>query len=184
MTNGRRKTEMGKTAFAVAYQLALEMLGVKPQDEDYIPTACFWGIEHESEAILVYSEKTMNLVKSANFEIAPDLLYVGGTSDGLIGSNGLIEVKCPYNSINHINFKESLKDYIYQSQGYLWVYNREWLDIVSYDPRFPVEYQLLIKRIYRDESIISSLRNRCMLAYETAQKIRDNFHQHVVMCKN
>ena len=46
-------------------------------------------------------------------------------------------------------------------QGQLWVADREWCDLTSYDPRFPDGLQLAIARIHRDERAIKELREAC-----------------------
>ena len=171
MKNDKKGTGPAQTAMAVIERHAIEMLGVKYEEIELVP--CIWGIENESNAFIAYEKSTLSRPKKALFKISPTLSYVGGTMDGLVGSNGGIEIKCPYNPTNHIKITEQIKNYFYQIQGYIWIYELDWIDFVSYDPRYPAEYCLCIKRMERDDKIIKSLEERCEIAHNLALKIVD-----------
>lgn len=118
------------------------------------------GEEYEQEAIQKYIEVTGNDVDYHQKFIEHDQ-YIGGTPDGYIGEDGLIEVKCPWNGGNHL---ESMiegtiynTDYIYQIQGYLWITGRKWCDFITYDPDLCDPLQLNIIRVERDEEIINGI---------------------------
>lgn len=171
MSNGRGKETMGKTALNIIDNLVLDMLGTQ-KEETFGGTACQWGLDHEWEARKAYEDETFRMVIEPEFRVSPTHSYVGGTMDGLVGSKGGIEIKCPYNSIEHLyNFTEARQAktiYKYQLQGYFWIYELEWIDFVSYDPRYPEKQRLGIHRQYPDFEIIESLKKRCELAYEMA----------------
>ncbi len=88
----------------------------------------------------------------------------GCSPDGLIGTDGLIEIKCP-NSATHI---ETLLNgvidgkYILQIQFQMAVTARAWCDFVSFDPRLPPEMQLWTKRVTRDDAKISEIESEVM----------------------
>lgn len=118
------------------------------------------GHDYEQEAILKYVESTGNEVDYIQKFIEYDN-YIGGTPDGYVGEEGIIEVKCPWDGGNHI---QSLitgeiynTDYVYQIQGYLWMTGRKWCDFISYDPDIIEALQLNIIRIERDEQIIEGI---------------------------
>ena len=72
----------------------------------------------------------------------------------------MIEIKCPYNSVNHVRTilsKEVPSEYIYQVQGQMWVLNKDWCDFVSYDPRMPESHRMIIIRVERDDEKIEAL---------------------------
>jgi len=50
-------------------------------------------------------------------------------------------------------------------QGQLWVAGRQWVDAVSYDPRF-TGLEMAVLRIDRDENAIAELRAECIAAHE------------------
>ena len=162
MSRGRGKDEQfGKTALAYAQRVALERLGVEVPE--IFSAALSHGIENELEAITAYEQQTGTFVEPCEVIQHPTVDYIAGTPDGLVGTDGIIEVKCPYNPINHLaNLKsgEQIKQYKWQIQGYLWITGRKWCDFVSYDPRFPAEHKLYIQRVERDEMMILELAER------------------------
>ncbi len=118
------------------------------------------GHEYEQEAILKYMERTGREVDYHQKFIEYDN-YIGGTPDGYIGQDGLIEVKCPWNGGNHIECLLTGQiynsDYIYQIQGYLWMTGRKWCDFITYDPDLHESLQLNIIRVKRDREIIRGI---------------------------
>lgn len=64
----------------------------------------------------------------------------GGSPDGLIGGDGILEIKCP-KATTHMNYLTRHKDlsgeYRLQVQGYLWLTGRKWCDLVSFNPDLP-----------------------------------------------
>jgi len=113
------------------------------------------GTEVESQA-RVYYGALYGKVKQIGFAQLND--YVGCSPDGLVGDDGLIEIKCPYPS-THIQYiiKDTLPPaYKAQVQGNLWVTGRAWCDFISFDPR--VEIKPFWKtRVDRDEKYINVL---------------------------
>lgn len=181
MTNGRTKDKLfGDTAMSVIYQLALDLLEVEQPEEEYIPDACLWGIENEYLAKRAYELKNMVTVRTADFKVSPTLDYVGGTMDGLVGSRGGIEVKCPFNSVNHLDIHKQYSGYEHQITGYMWVYELEWIDFVSFDPRFPAPLQLRSFRIERNESAIAILEQRCREAHAMALQYVEQLQEEAV----
>ena len=90
----------------------------------------------------------------------PDLDYIGFSPDGLVGDDGIIEIKSPALEPRHMRTVESRKcpdDYLPQCQGGLWVTGRQWCDFISYFPSISVE----IVRVERDEAFIQRLAAEC-----------------------
>lgn len=173
MTNDRSGKGMGKTAQNVIDQHALDLLGVEREDMDlFTPASCQWGKDNEWQAIQTYEDRTMREVRQPEFAVCPTHPYVGGTMDGLVGDKGGIEVKCPYSSIEHlynaIEARQAVKVYNWQMQGYMWIRNLDWIDFVSFDPRFPAPVDLVVHKIERDEVAIQALIDRCEAAHEMA----------------
>jgi len=86
---------------------------------------------------------------------------IGGTPDGYIGKDGLIEIKCPYNGGNHLRHyltgEMYNKDHVIQVQGYLMITKRKWCDYITYDPDMPEGLDIAVTRIERDELIIKGI---------------------------
>jgi putative phage-type endonuclease len=125
--------------------------------QKYVTAAMQWG-DHEPEARTAYERVTGISVEETGF-IAHDTLLAGCSPDGLVDWDGLIEIKCPFNSANHIEtlLNGMPDDHRAQVQGQMWITGRQWCDFVSYDPRMPVELQLHVQRIQRDPSFIADL---------------------------
>lgn len=166
----------GPGAMTYAMELALQRIGVELPEAR--ASALDWGNEHEWEAKRVYEQRTMATVDPIAEAIChPTLNFVGGTPDGLVGGMGIIEVKCPFNPVNHMrNMLEPAQyetDYKEQVQGYLWITEREWCDFVSFDPRFPEKSKIAIHRILRDELLIELLEVRCIAFWDVVKRNLD-----------
>ena len=80
---------------------------------------------------------------------------VGCSPDGLVGTKGALEIKTtePHLLADILLKDEFPEQHKAQTQGVLWVAEREWIDLVVYWPKMPV----FIKRAYRDEEYIANL---------------------------
>lgn len=119
------------------------------------------GIELEAEARDAYSFHVGIAVDEAGFVPTDGLPNTGCSPDGLIGDDGMLEIKCPANPEKHIDALRRgahAVEYRWQLQHQLMVTGRAWVDAVSYDNRFPDGLQLAIKRVERDEAAIAELR--------------------------
>jgi len=149
-----------KTRESYMYQLAAEILTGEPQDS-FTNKAMEWGNECEPAARAAYELKHDIDVEQCAF-IERDQ-WVGVSPDGLVGENGLLEIKCP-NSVTQIKrvlSGEFPNEYMAQVQGQLWVSGREWCDFVSYDPRINTDADYFEIRVFRDEDYIENLANQC-----------------------
>ena len=87
-----------------------------------------------------------------------DVGNFGYSPDGLLGDDGLLEIKCPM-ATTHAKYLLDNKmptDYWQQVQGGLWVSGRRWCDFASFHPNFK-EKQLFIVKVERDEKFIAEL---------------------------
>jgi predicted phage-related endonuclease len=134
------------------------------QSSSFSSQATDWGTDLEPEAINFYQSKTGNIVDYDSKRFVEFGEYAGGSPDGLIGEDGAIEIKCPFNSINHIETIRTNgvpKQYAHQVQGHLMVTGREWCDFVSYDPRIKDEgLRMHIIRVERDQDLIDEMEAR------------------------
>ena len=82
--------------------------------------------------------------------------WVGSSPDGLVGSDGQIEIKCPIPSTHIDNILRARMPtcYIPQVQGQLWVSERKWCDWISYCPAVK-DRPFFSTRILRDEEYIN-----------------------------
>ncbi len=156
------KTKSGPSASRENYkaQLVAEILTGKPQGADLSNNAAVqWGVEHEAEARALYEVKTGNLVQECGFFVHPTIERSGASPDGLIGDDGVLEIKCA-NTATHLEYLRAKKPptkYYLQMQWQCACTGRQWADFVSYDPRLPERLQLLIVRVPRDEEKIAEI---------------------------
>jgi putative phage-type endonuclease len=169
------KTKSGYSASRDNYmaQLVCERLTGKPADS-FSNAAMQWGTETEPLARAAYEAKMDVLVDEIGFVEHPTIAMSGASPDGLVGVDGLIEIKCP-NSATHIDMllnQSILKKYIDQMYWQMACTGRKWCDFVSYDPRLPVDLQLFIVRVFRDDEYIQTLELEIIgFLTETAEKV-------------
>lgn len=152
------KTKTGESAARANYraELVAERLTGK-QQESFTTKQMQWGTDSEPLARAAYEAETGNLVTETGLVDHPSIDMAGASPDGLVGADGQIECKCP-NTKTHI---ETLlanavpSQYMSQIQWQLACTGRAWCDFVSFDPRMPIEQQLFIKRVPRDDAYIT-----------------------------
>jgi hypothetical protein len=117
------------------------------------------GTEFEPQARMEYEARTGAMVEQVGFLHHPTIALCGGSPDGLVDEDGGLEIKCPYNSANHLQcFLTGMpEEHIPQVQGLMWITGRQWWDFVSYDPRMPDHLKLYQSRIERDDEYIATL---------------------------
>ncbi len=117
------------------------------------------GTDLESLARDFYVVETGAMVEEVGFYEHPSILNSGASPDGIIGTDGLIEIKCP-NTATHIKTLESKKPalkYMRQMQWQMACTGRKWCDFVSFDDRLPEHLSFFCTRIERDEEMIAEL---------------------------
>ena len=116
------------------------------------------GTDREPMARAMYEQRTGEIVDEIGFCLH-NTLKCGVSPDGLVNGNGLTEFKCPKPKTHYeyMNRKDAPPAYKWQIQGQMWVMEREWCDFASYSPAFPENAQLVVRRVYRDEPMITSL---------------------------
>ena len=141
-------------------ELVVERLTQQPIQR-FQNAAMTWGTEQEPAARAAYERVTGISVEETGF-VAHDTLLAGCSPDGLVDWDGLVEIKCPWNTANHIEtlLNGMPDDHRAQVQGQMWITGRQWCDFVSYDPRMPEPLQLHVQRIQRDEAFIADLERR------------------------
>ena len=139
-------------------ELVGERLTGQPS-ERFVSSYMKWGTEHEAAARMAYEARTGKLVVVPGFTKHAALQWCGGSVDGLVDDDGIIEIKCP-STKTHI---ETLlagtmpEEHTAQTQGYLWITGRAWCDFISFDPRLPEHLQLFVCRVPRNDDYIAKL---------------------------
>jgi putative phage-type endonuclease len=154
----RTKSGWSASRANLAARLVCERLTGTPQ-ETYTNAAMQHGTETEPLARQMYEFMRDVSVEQVGLVLHPSIVKSHASPDGLIGDNGLLEIKCP-NTATHLETllsEEIDGKYIKQMQWQLGVCEREWCDFASFDPRLPAELQLWVKRVYRDDAMIAEL---------------------------
>jgi putative phage-type endonuclease len=177
----RSKEEIfGDTAKSYLMSKVSEQLGgfVPPLSNN----ALEHGTETEPAAIAFYEKKYGLEVVDAPF-VAYNEFY-GGSADGFVGDDGLIEVKCPYVSNHHFSYLliKSKEDFLRIKSEYFWqcvsnmvVTNRQWCDFISFDARVLPEYIMGVYRLERKdcEEEIKFLLERVELAGNYMNELKE-----------
>ena len=174
------KTKTGPSASRQNYliELALQRI-TKTIQSSYTNDAMAWGTATEPQARVAYEVATHNFVDQVPFIDHPTISGFGCSPDGLVGADGLLEIKCP-NSATHWEYfkaKEPPKKYFIQMQAQMAVTGAKWCDFVSFDPRMPERSQLLIVNVPRDYEFINYMNaeiQQFLSEVETEVKLIEN----------
>jgi putative phage-type endonuclease len=127
--------------------------------ESFSNAAMAHGVETEPLARAAYEAHADVLVDEVAMITHPTIEAAGASPDGYVGSEGILEIKCPNTStaIDTLLSQAVPSKHITQIQFQLACTGRKWCDFVSFDPRLPTELQLFVKRVPRDDAYIQML---------------------------
>lgn len=113
--------------------------------------ACAWGTKHEPVARMAYEARSGNICGLQRGCVPhPTYPQLAGSPDGLVGNEGVIEIKCPfYSKEPHVRIP---MHYYCQINGLMEIFNREWCDFISWTPS-----SMRIFRCYRDPELFNYL---------------------------
>ena len=151
----------GLTSKAILYaeDTARERMGGKAASV-FVNKAMQFGTDQEPFARAAYETTTGNIVQEVGFA-ASDCGMYGLSPDGLIGDDGVLEIKTMVGSDTLFTavVDGDLSEYMDQVNGYLLFLNRQWVDVVLWAPDLEdTGLGLVIHRITRDEKALAELR--------------------------
>ena len=154
------KTKSGPSTSRENYlvELALERI-TGQRAGGFTSAAIQWGMATEPMARAAYEAACGVLVDEVGFVPHPRIEMAGASPDGMVGDDGLLEIKCP-NSSTHLGTLRTKKPsggYLTQMHWQMACTNRAWCDFVSFDPRFPYHLQLFTTRVHRNDAVIADL---------------------------
>jgi hypothetical protein len=167
-----KKDELTKGAMTYVLEKVTEII-IGDTLNNFESTAMIWGTDNEPDAVELYELVTGKTINKIGFVKYGD--HAGGSPDGLIGEKGMIEIKCPFNSVNHIRYglieqdNEIPDEYYWQIQMNLLATGREWCDFVSYDPR--CKYKIFIYTVYASAEAFERIENFLALAIEKKNEL-------------
>lgn len=154
------KTKTGVSASRANYmaELIAERLTGCPA-ASFTNAAMQWGTDTEPHARAAYSARLGVDVFEVGFVEHPEIGMCGASPDGLVGGDGLLEIKCPQTA-THLDTLLSGTvpgKYLTQMQFQMACTGRDWCDFASFDPRMPETMRLFVQRVPRDVSMILEL---------------------------
>lgn len=157
------RTKTGWSASRANYlaELVIERLTGVPT-EGFVSAAMRDGIEKEPQARAAYEFLRDCTVEAVGFDQHPIIAMAGASPDGLVGADGMVEFKCPIPATHMDTLLGAPIDgrYIKQMQFQMACRpERKWNDWVSFCPQFPAEMQMVIRRVERNDTMISVTEN-------------------------
>jgi len=159
------KADKSKSQDRYMYELLAELITGK--QETYTNEHIERGNELEPKARLAYEIATGNEVREVGIMLDNG---IGASPDGLIGSEGGLEIKCPKSTtvVKYLLENRLPLEYKPQVMGNLWISGRKWWDFVVYHP----DFDIFILRVEREEEYIQKLAKEVM-AFK--QKLEEKF---------
>jgi hypothetical protein len=158
MGKGRSKDAyFGQLAETYMLSKIAEILTLEPINGGRMNTdAMDWGNAHESDAAAAFQQKHPHLNLQYYGVINPKFFeynqYCGGSPDGVFtaatGDNGIIEIKCPYNSTEHVrhllitdaaSLLDIAPEYYWQMVANMLFTETRIGYFISFDPRMALE---------------------------------------------
>ena len=128
-------------------------------EDEFVSEAMERGTEMEPVARAAYETHTGQFVTQTGFWLHPEIQWFGASPDGLVGDDGLIEIKCPKTSTHMRYLSEGKVPTKYKRQMIcqLLCTGRKWVDFVSFDNRVRESKQLFIVRYVPTEKEIKEM---------------------------
>ncbi len=177
------------TATAQTYILekaAEELYDPEWIDDQYKGKAVEWGLSLEEDAREYYSLAFNVNVDKPDGQDAEFSKECGCSPDGIAYPIDLpnygVEYKCPYEPTNHLRYmlmkteqdlKTVKKEYYWQVLDCMLIFNFQYYEFVSYDPRYVGKNRMFVLPFYRKnvESDIVLLKQNLLLAVEEKHRI-------------
>jgi hypothetical protein len=181
LKSGRAKDSVfGDTAMTYIREVVAEILsGVA---EKVTSEAMEWGKFHEPAAIEAYRRNTGKKIEYYGTESPLFIEYgefAGGSPDGVTDTH-LLEVKCPFRSVNHVDnllltpetFPTRRTEYYAQIQFNMFLTKKDKAHFISYDPRMASEeQQLFILEIPYNAEFVEEITSRLELAIQELKQM-------------
>jgi hypothetical protein len=162
---------MGKIGETYIFEKAAEFLTGIPCKEEFKAQSTQWGIDLELEAQLYFEAATgIKVIAGTTLDNGE----IAGTPDGILHEASMgLEIKCPFNSGNHLKNLSMQKaedlldlrpEYYWQCVSYMWLTGLTKWKFCSYDPRFKEEKRMLILNLVLNHAHLELLKQRVIEA--------------------
>lgn len=181
---GQQVAEPSDISMRLCTDHAIELISGKPYGEPPNAWVLKRGHELEPHARMTYEQMTGNLALEAGLCLTDDGAF-GYSTDGLVnpitqgpgvflGSEGLIEIKCPVDSLKIMAIWRTgdLSEYMDQMQGGMWITGAKWCDFIMYVPDLAnAGKDLYVKRVHRDDEFITKREKDLLAARQRVMQI-------------
>ena len=154
----RTKTGYGASRANLMAELICECLTGQPADR-FVTQAMQHGTDTEPEARNAYAFYSGWDVEQVGLIRHPSIERTHASPDGLVGTDGMLELKCPQPAA-HLEFllgQEIPAKYVTQMMWQMACSGRQWVDFCSYSPALPESMRIWVKRLHRDDKRIAEL---------------------------
>lgn len=140
----------GEPAKKYALQIALEIDTGRKAEFSFSNEHTERGHEQEPVARMLYEGEHFVSVSNGGFFDCGDY---GDSPDGLVGDDGVIEIKSVTAPTHYATLMRKSFDpaYRWQLVGHLDCTGRNWVDFISYCADFREDRQLIVNRLYRED---------------------------------
>lgn len=134
-------SKLSDAAMTYVSEKVAEVLTGQPKSQGYA-FPLVWGAEHEEEAAQFFTQKTGLETEKVGFFKYTD--HAGGSPDRLVGTDAILEIKCPYEPVNQINYllltdhfdvRRNYFPYWVQCQANMLFTDSKLCHFVTFDPR-------------------------------------------------
>lgn len=168
----------GDPAKRLALQIALEQITGRKAEHGFSNEHTERGHEQEPVARMLYEDERFTTVTNGGFFDWGDY---GDSPDGLVGGDGVVEIKSVIASTHYATLQRGSFDpaYRWQLVGHLDCTGRDWVDFISFCSDFPEERQLIVYRADRDmfKEELKRLQERRALFLELVKETRASIEQ-------
>lgn len=156
----KRKQEESAARYSLRFALVGERLTGDTADH-FVSKWMKEGKEKEPLARAEYEMRFGLSVEQVGLVYHPTIKWAESSPDGMVGDDGLIEIKCPKVE-THLEYivQDTIPDeYLPQMTWQLACCDdRKWSDFVSYAPSLPEDLQIFRKRLERTEQVNAVIR--------------------------
>lgn len=170
-------TKLSDAALTYINEKVAEILTDQPKSSGYA-FPIVWGKEHEDEAAEFFTTKTGLETEKVGF--FPYTEHAGGSPDRFVSAD-ILEIKCPYDSVNQIKYlmltdqwdvKRNHFDYWCQCQCNMMFTERDLCHFVTFDPRMKEnKHKMRHIEIKADKEFHDLVRNQIAKATEEKLKL-------------
>lgn len=143
---------LGQVSYVPRTQAYKRIMGTEPFSGNI---ATMWGVQNEVNGINAYQTFTGNIVESTGLHTHKEYDWFAGSPDGFVGSEGMIEVKCPFyfRKDGSGRLHSSVPGhYLLQMNALLEICERQWCDYVCWSPE-----GMVVFRVQRDPELFETV---------------------------